>query len=59
MKWVTVLLFAALTAGSQSEPLAPELRAQVPALQPVHSTLYSNLREPHRLLIWTIIRACN
>jgi hypothetical protein len=40
-----------LVACSESEPLSLELRSQAPAMQPVHSTLYSNLRDSHRLLI--------
>ncbi|HEY0306385.1 MAG TPA: protease complex subunit PrcB family protein [Longimicrobiales bacterium] len=46
------LLFWPLFACSETEPLALELRSEAPpALHPVHNTLYSNLREPRRLLI--------
>jgi hypothetical protein len=50
-RFVLPLLFCALGACSDSQPLAIELRREAPALQPVHATLYSNLREPRRLLI--------
>lgn len=52
MKRLVVLcLLLPLHACSQSEPLALSIRSDAPTIQPVHSTLYSNLREPRRMLI--------
>jgi hypothetical protein len=45
------LLLCVLSACADSQPLAVELRNQAPALQPIHATLYSNVREPRRMLI--------
>ena len=44
-------LLLLLTACSESEPTALQLREAAPNLQPLHATLFSNLREPRRLLI--------
>ena len=52
MKRLVVLcLLLALQACSRSEPLALSIRNDAPTIQPVHTTLYSNLREPRRMLI--------
>jgi hypothetical protein len=52
MKRLAVLcLLLPLHACSRSEPLALSIRNDAPTIQPVHSTLYSNLREPRRMLI--------
>ena len=49
---VLALLSWPCFACSETEPLALELRSEAPpALQPVHNTLYSNLRESRRLVI--------
>jgi hypothetical protein len=46
-----LLVLLPLAACSQAEPLSLTLRTEDPDLQPVHNTLYSNVREPRRLLI--------
>ena len=52
MKRLAVLcLLLLLQACSRSEPLALSIRNDAPTLQPVHNTLYSNMREPRRMLI--------
>lgn len=49
------LLLAALLlvplACAETEPLALALRDDVPELQPIHATIYSNIREKRRVLI--------
>ena len=46
-----VSLLLLLTACTETGPTALQLHETTPDMQPLHATLFSNLREPRRLLI--------
>lgn len=51
MKCAAPALLLLLLACVEPEPLALQVHENTPRLEAVHTTLYSNLREPQRLII--------